>query len=372
MLIAAFVLGAVATAEARNDCKKSILCYFTDPVGVKNSTVGTSEPGTYRPGSCTKSIGRLGYCSALGCVYGRDSVKGCPGCGFYGAVECKCVTQQKAYDMVRAPPHMPAHSILLLLLPLADSRLRPTHRIAAPLAQNATKAKIIQIIGWVFLALLLLWPCTCGLCLLKCGQQSVRNQAASQAIAASAAAQQPLAMSVTVPPGMLPGQQLTVAMPGGGMVAVAIPPGAAPGSSFIVQGIASAAPAPPTYSNNNNNAATQSINQFSSGGGATVQHGAPRFGPGSGRQDQCCGNNEQCCSPGMMKMWIFGVPCLVFLMVAIGCIAGGYNLCVNGGAPQKPPAAHAASLTLLRCHPPTPPNAPHTQRPKRILDRLRE
>ena len=45
---------------------------------------------------------------------------------------------------------------------------------------------------------------------------------------------QPASMTITVPPGVVPGQVLTVTMPSGQVVNVQVPPGCAPGSQFTI------------------------------------------------------------------------------------------------------------------------------------------
>ena len=50
----------------------------------------------------------------------------------------------------------------------------------------------------------------------------------------SFSAVQPASMTITVPPGVVPGQVLTVTMPSGQVVNVQVPPGSAPGSQFTI------------------------------------------------------------------------------------------------------------------------------------------
>ena len=50
----------------------------------------------------------------------------------------------------------------------------------------------------------------------------------------SFSAAQPASMTITVPPGVVPGQVLTVTMPSGQVVNVQVPPGCAPGSQFKI------------------------------------------------------------------------------------------------------------------------------------------
>jgi hypothetical protein len=45
---------------------------------------------------------------------------------------------------------------------------------------------------------------------------------------------QPSSMAITVPPGVVPGQVLTVTMPSGQVVNVQVPSGSSPGSQFTI------------------------------------------------------------------------------------------------------------------------------------------
>ena len=50
----------------------------------------------------------------------------------------------------------------------------------------------------------------------------------------SFSAAQPMSMTITVPPGVVPGQVLTVTMPNGQVVNVEVPPGSSSGSQFTI------------------------------------------------------------------------------------------------------------------------------------------
>ena len=183
--------------------------------------------------------------------------------------------------------------------------------------ENVKTAKVIKIVGWVFLGLMIVYL-PIGLfiasyCMKSCEQARARQ---NQYMAQQA---QTESVSVTVPAGMSAGQTLQVVMPSGAMMAAAIPLGSMPGSTFIVQGKV-APQAPPTM---------PQPGLVGSGGSSTVQPMMPQqtYQPvnlaGSPRQSCCCEGK-------MPKLWIAVLPTCVFALVAIGCIAGGYDYNLHG------------------------------------------
>ena len=295
-----FLLVALAfgvAVDAGNRCKRHINCYYG---GNSSSFV----PGTYETNgvlnSCVKGE-KAGLCYGMECVYGRRAASECPGrCGTFD-VRCVCVTQEYARN------------------------------------ENQKTKDTIIVVGWVFFGLMFVVPAV-GVGLLHCccrqhrpssihGQQGGGPQPINQLqpawkapqrlqpTAPQMAAQQPTAptqLSVTVPPGMVPGQQINVSNPAqpGSMVAAVIPPGISEGMSFIVQ---CQAPAP--------------AQAFPVGGVAPGYnpHGPQHaVGMNSGRCP-CCAHDPWCCG----KFGFVYIPAVVMCLIAIGCLAGGYDFDVG-------------------------------------------